>query len=91
MYKKLRDLCSSLNVLSKDDLKENGVEALVIMGIDTKLHGFEFVKGDLPTILSMYGSGLARAAKTTGIPLKNLLADIYENERKLEQDMEEGD
>ena len=85
MYNKIKDLCGTLNALSKDELKETGVDCLLIMCQDTKGNCIEFVKGDLATALAMYGTGLATMSKKSGVPLKVLLADIYETETTLEQ------
>ena len=91
MYNKIRELCSKLNVLSQEELHNNGIEAIIIYGINTQFNGFEFSKGDFPSVLSMLGSGLVNVSKTTGIPLKDLLDEIYENETKLEQMRKRGE
>lgn len=91
MYNKIRELCGKLNELSRNELRTNGIEAIIIFGIDTNLNGFEFSKGDLPSILSMFGSGLVQTSKSIGVPLKVLLDEIYENETMLEQMRKEGE
>ena len=91
MYNKIRELCGKLNVLSQEELHNNGIEAIIIYSINTQFNGFEFSKGDIPSVLSMLVSGLVNVSKTTGIPLKDLLDEIYENETKLEQMRKRGE
>lgn len=91
MYNKIRELCDALNKMTADELHNNGIEAIIIFGINTQLNGFEFTKGDLPSVLSMLGSGLAETSKKSCIPLKVLLDEIYETETTLEQIRKEGE
>lgn len=91
MYNKIRELCCKLNELSRNELRNNGIEAIIIFGIDTNSNGFEFSKGNLPEILSMLGSALANTSKASGIPLRELLDEIYKNEKMLEHSRKEGE
>ncbi len=91
MYNKVRELCAALNKLSRDELEANGISSIIIFGLDTNFNGFEFSKGSLPEIMSMLGSALTMVSKTSNIPLKDLIDEIYENEIMLEQYRKEGD
>jgi len=91
MYNKIRNMCGQLNDLTREELRNNGIEALLIMGVNTQLDCFEFTKGDIPSILSLLGSALSTLSKTTEFTLEELLSMIYENETILEQLRKEGD
>lgn len=91
LYNKMRELCSQLNTLTMDELRENGVEAIMIHCIGRNLTGVQYAKGNLPSILSILGSNLESVSKKAEIPLRDLLDMIYENEQLIKRDKGEGD
>lgn len=92
MYNKIRDLCAALNKMSRKEMEENGIAALIIFGLDIHYNGFEFSKGRSHEILSLIGSGLTMVAKQLDIPIEDLANEIVENEKALEMYREkEGD
>lgn len=93
MYNKVIELCAALNKLSKDELEENGIGAIIIFALSSDFNSVSFSKGALPDILALIGSAISNISKASGIPIKELLEMIEENEALLEagRKMKEGD
>ncbi len=93
MYNKVRELCAALNKLSKDELEENGIGAIIIFAQSSDFNGVGFSKGALPDIMALIGACISNTSKASGIPVKELLEEIEENEKLLEalRKAEEGD
>lgn len=91
MYKKIIEMCSALNIFSTKELRDNGIEALLIYGVgkhDNNIVATEFIRGDVPEALAMIGAALSNISSKSGIPLFDLLNMIYENESKLKEEGE---
>jgi len=93
MYNKVRELCAALNKLSKDELEENGIGAIIIVAQSSDFNGVCLSKGASPDIFALIGTAISNISKASGIPIKELLEMIEENEALLEavRKMKEGD
>lgn len=92
MYNKIMELCNVLKPLTVDELKENGIEAIMIFAVSDDFNGIAFTKGRMSDVLAMIGQAISRTAKASGVPVDVLLADIRENEKFIEAlERKEGD
>lgn len=82
MYNKIKEIFSVLSPLTVNDLKEEGIRAIIILAANVDFEGCAFTKGELPDVLALIGIALSRASKVSGIPLKDLLKMIEKNERR---------
>ena len=91
LFNKIVNLGQSLSELTNDDLRENGIESIMIFAWSTEFEKVALSKGRLEYVMAMIGQTLSRISKESGIPLMDLIHGIYDCETALEQHEEGGD
>lgn len=79
MYNKLKELCSQMEKLTMDELRNNDIRALVILAVNTKEEATAFSKGDLHDLLALLGTTISKIAQLSGLSIEEIcymVADI---------------
>lgn len=91
LFNKIVNLGESISKLTNDDLREHGIESIMLFAWSTEFESVALSKGRFEYVMSMVGQTLSRLSKKTGRPLKELLNGIYACETEIKQREEGGE
>lgn len=90
MFNKIVNLGQSLSKLTNDELRENGIESIMLFAWSTDFDKLTLSKGRIDYVMSLFGQALSRLSQSSGLSLKELLDGIYACETEIEQREKEG-